>query len=916
MAKYALSTAIPPYLRDIQRQVEEHAKSYGLQFFPVIFEVVSYDQMNELAAYGGFPVRYPHWRFGMEYEQLSKSYEYGLSKIYEMVINNNPSIAYLLEGNSLVDQKLVMAHVYAHVDFFTNNYYFRATDQGTDRRTDEPIRKWIDTMANHGATIRRWADRVGIEKVEEFIDTCLSLENLIDPQKPFQPSRPKEKKKEYELLEEEPEEIGRLRVDREYMEDFINPREFVEEQQRKMEAEKERAKRIPERPERDVLGFLLDHAPLERWERDVLWAIRAEAYYFWPQMQTKIMNEGWACVAPDTLVFTDEGLVPMREVVRGGVARVSDGEAPQKVYDSHVIRDHATITVRTRRGLVLTGSDNHRVMRPDGGWVRLDQLAVGDALRVSGGCDLWPVQEVAIGCHPERRTSLEDVAEDAGVSVWTVLRHRAGRDVRRADDVRSALVSYDAPRDQALPRGRATRVGIRVPRRVDPDLGAFLGYLVGEGHISRAKRTLGLTTGDAPQALAFARLAEKLFGVAVHTRVDGGRQRVSISSQELSDLLVDGLGLEHGPSAARKVVPDAILRSPEPVIRAFLRAYFDCDGHAGAQGVMLVGASERMTEQVQLLLLNYGILSRRRRRERDGTWVLHVSGRSAARFAERVGFGLERKQRALEAYVAAHGQWKREDWDDEIVAIEHGRGDVYDISVESTHRYAAAGLVNHNSYWHSRLMTEKVCDDGEIIEYAERNAGVMETGGGRLNPYKLGVELYRHVEERWDKGQFGKEWEDCDDLDARRNWNRRTGLGRKKIFEVRALYNDVTFIDEFLTPDFVAEQKLYSFGYNARNDRWEIESRKFKEVKEKLLFALTNAGQPFIRVVDSNLGNRGELLLEHDHQGIDLRLDWAREVLKSMVRVWRRPVEIHTKVENKPTLLRFDGKEHVQRPLR
>ena len=85
---------------------------------------------------------------------------------------------------------------------------------------------------------------------------------------------------------------------------------------------------------------------------------------------------------------------------------------------------------------------------------------------------------------------------------------------------------------------------------------------------------------------------------------------------------------------------------------------------------------------------------------------------------------------------------------------------------------------------------------------------------------------------------------------------------------------------------------------------------------EKLLFQLTNAGQPFVHVTDSNLGNRGELLLEHDHQGIDLRIDWAREVLKSLVRVWRPPGEIHTKAENKPTLLRFDGKEHVQRPLR
>mgnify|MGYP001628074381 FL=1 len=126
----------------------------------------------------------------------------------------------------------------------------------------------------------------------------------------------------------------------------------------------------------------------------------------------------------------------------------------------------------------------------------------------------------------------------------------------------------------------------------------------------------------------------------------------------------------------------------------------------------------------------------------------------------------------------------------------------------------------------------------------------------------------------------------------------------------------MTFIDEFLTPDFVAEQKLYTFGYNQRNDRYEIESRKFQSVKEKLLFSLTNAGQPFIYVVDNNYENRGELLLSHDHQGVDLKLDWAKEVLRALERVWRRPVEIHTLVENKPVLLRFDGKEHTQRPIK
>jgi stage V sporulation protein R len=98
MSEFALKTALPQYLRVEQDRIQAFAAAEGLDFFPIVFEILTYDQMNEIAAYGGFPNRYPHWRFGMEYEQLAKSYEYGLSKIYEMVINNNPSYAYLLEA--------------------------------------------------------------------------------------------------------------------------------------------------------------------------------------------------------------------------------------------------------------------------------------------------------------------------------------------------------------------------------------------------------------------------------------------------------------------------------------------------------------------------------------------------------------------------------------------------------------------------------------------------------------------------------------------------------------------------------------------------------------------------------------------------------------------------------------------------
>src|SRR3954470_5283812 len=169
---------LTPELERERVRIEKAASKVGLDFYDTIFELVTYDQLNQIAAYGGFPVRYPHWRFGMEYESLSKSYEYGLSKIYELVINNDPCYAYLMEGNEFLDQKLVMAHVFGHCDFFKNNYWFSPTN-----------RKMMDNMANHATRVRRYMDRHGVEAVENFIDLCLSLENLIDRFSPYSPKK-------------------------------------------------------------------------------------------------------------------------------------------------------------------------------------------------------------------------------------------------------------------------------------------------------------------------------------------------------------------------------------------------------------------------------------------------------------------------------------------------------------------------------------------------------------------------------------------------------------------------------------------------------------------------------------------------------------------------------------------------------
>jgi stage V sporulation protein R len=143
-------------------------------------------------------------------------------------------------------------------------------------------------------------------------------------------------------------------------------------------------------------------------------------------------------------------------------------------------------------------------------------------------------------------------------------------------------------------------------------------------------------------------------------------------------------------------------------------------------------------------------------------------------------------------------------------------------------------------------------------------------------------------------------------MEAKRNWDRRTGLGRKKIFEVRKLYNDITFLDEFFTLEFCVDQKFYSFGFQERSGNWEIMSRDFKKVKDQLLKMLTNRGQPVIMVEDGNFENRSELLLRHVHEGVDLDSSQARDTLRNASKLWTRPVSLLSKVDGKGKLLRCE----------
>jgi len=255
-------------LREEVRRIEAVARGRGLDFNEIVFEMVDARDVNALAAYGGFPVRYPSWRFGMDYERLEKGHKYGLSKIYELVINNDPPYAYLVRTNSDMEQKLVIAHVCGHADFFKNNVWFQPTE-----------RKMLDRMAEHATRVRESIDRLGQDTVEVFLDRVLSLDNLVDP---FLPLRELMQVRRGEALRSGPIERARRSLD------------LVMAGGERNTAPAPSAGARPSLPTYDVLGFVLERCELEEWQREIVRLVRAEAYYFLPQRMTKVMNEGWA----------------------------------------------------------------------------------------------------------------------------------------------------------------------------------------------------------------------------------------------------------------------------------------------------------------------------------------------------------------------------------------------------------------------------------------------------------------------------------------------------------------------------------------------------------------------------------------------------------------------------------------------
>ncbi len=260
-------------VRELEKALEQiwdiATNKFGLDPFPTRFEIVPATVMYEMGSYA-LPGRYSHWTFGKAYHKMKTMYDFGLSKIYEVVINANPSYAFLLENNSLLQNKLVIAHVLGHVDFFKHNVYFSQTN-----------RRMVDDAALHARRINEYEFKYGRKVVEDFLDAVLSIEEHIDPYFFIKKDREGKKADEPEYQHAKPGPYD----------DLISR----QEKEAKAKAEAAEAQEEEMQPEKDLIWFILQNSPvLQPWQRDVMSMIHDEMLYFVPQMQTKTLNEGWA----------------------------------------------------------------------------------------------------------------------------------------------------------------------------------------------------------------------------------------------------------------------------------------------------------------------------------------------------------------------------------------------------------------------------------------------------------------------------------------------------------------------------------------------------------------------------------------------------------------------------------------------
>lgn len=285
----------PTELKHSKYEVERIARRFGLSFPQIVYTLVTMEEMSEVVAYGGYPVVPHHWRHGQESIMGKKQHKYGLGRVFEIVALTRPMYGYLMDSNPYITQASVMAHVCGHGDMFENNVYNKLLNQ-----------EILNIFANDAVQYDEYCRTYGIETVKKFIDRVLSCEWLVDQDALLIRRRPKRLTDEERGKKvEERRQVRRITPSEDlayYMDEFLNPPEWIEAQRQRIGKELEesskveRGMKVPSKPVKDVLKFIMLTAPLEQWQRNVISMVLRYVYHVACFGRTKFMHEGWSAL--------------------------------------------------------------------------------------------------------------------------------------------------------------------------------------------------------------------------------------------------------------------------------------------------------------------------------------------------------------------------------------------------------------------------------------------------------------------------------------------------------------------------------------------------------------------------------------------------------------------------------------------
>jgi stage V sporulation protein R len=866
---------------------------FKLDCYPNQLEIISSEQMLDAYASDGLPIYYPHWSFGEQFIKQLEMYKRGyMGLAYEIVINSNPCISYLMEENTMLMQTLVIAHAaFGHNHFFKNNYLFK---QWTDA---EAI---IDYLVFAKRYIRECEEKYGADEVEAVLDAAHALQQHgVDKYKrPPHLSVAEEKKLQEErdaFIQSQLNDIWRTIPKRTQ---DTTPEEMEE--------------RFPSEPQENVLYFIEKHAPrMEGWKREIIRIVRKISQYFYPQMQTKVMNEG--CLVEGSLIDTPNGFIRIEDIVNNrytGTVIADEKYSTRPVSNWYKHENKNRVKIITHHGYTIHGGEDHKILI-GGVWTKLKDLKIGDTLPIiRGNTTAWPSKyQHIVPVQVRSRQTIASICNEVGINYYQYRSWKRGEHGDRTADINTKCQLIDVTWNNIkhLPSeavAHSNRKKITFPTVLDETFAYWLGLLVGDGNVySNKYKKVNFTNQDVELLDFFKTFAEDAFGVETYKRKDRNHFNVGFYSSTVVDNLLE-LGVCSGRAAHKKRIPELLLQSPVSVVAAFIRGHADTDGCATNDGsIVLISKSYELISVEQQLLLKMGIVSRVTKQQ-DGCYRLYLGKRDARMFADIVGFGLSRKQEKL-AEMSKENHWSLPQPDTtSITEITYDVGTTYDFTVDDTHQYKHSCVMNHNcaTYFHYKIIhalhEQGILDEGAMLEFYHSHTGVVmqpdydDRRYSGINPYALGFAMFQDIERiattpteedrEWFKGQ---------------SW---VGSGDylSAIHDAITNYKDESFIQQFLSPKVIRDLRLFAICDDERDPKIEISAihnhRGYKAVRSALSQQY-NVGYriPDIQVKHVDRWGDRTLYLTHNIvNGVSLDPELAMETLEHLTYLWGYPVQL------------------------